>query len=71
MKKNYLKTEINLMEKNKAVKKAREEYHSFMRVRELKDINSSYNLTSIMLRLEGNLASAVIDEKSARMALLK
>jgi len=68
---NYLKTEINLMEKNKAVKKAREEYHSFMRVRELEDINSSYILTSIMLRLEGNLASAVIDEKSARMALLK
>ena len=64
-------TEIHLIEKNKAVKKAREEYHSFMRVRELEDINSSYILTSIMLRLEGNLASAVIDEKSARMALLK
>ena len=71
MKKNYLKTEIQLIEKNKAVKKAREEYHSFMKIRELKDIASSYNLTLIMLRLEGNLADAVADEKSARTALLK
>lgn len=43
----------------KALVKAREEYHSFMRVRELKDINSSYNLTATMLRLELKLVTTM------------
>jgi hypothetical protein len=64
-------TEIHLIRKHQAVEKARAEYHSFMRVRELKDIASSYGLTMIMLRLEVNLVDAVADEKSARTALLK
>ena len=50
--------ELKVIEKRKALVKAREEYHSFMRVRELRDINSSYNLTATMLRLEANLAGA-------------
>lgn len=50
--------EIKVIEKRKALTKARVEYHSFMRVRELKDINSSYDLTATMLRLEANLVGS-------------
>ena len=50
--------ELMIIERRKALVKAREEYHGFMRVRELKDINSNYNLTATMLRLEANLVGA-------------
>lgn len=50
--------ELRVIEKRKALEKARIEYHSFMRVRELKDINSSYALTQTMLMLEANLVGA-------------
>lgn len=61
--------EICLIRKREAVKKAREEYHSFMRVRKLEDINSSYNLTAIMLRLEKNLTHAVLSVELDEMIL--
>lgn len=51
--------DLKVVKMRKALVKAREEYHSFMRVRELKDINSSYDLTAIMLRLELKLVSAM------------
>ena len=51
--------ELKIIEMRKAIKKAREEYHSFMRVRELKDIGSSCALTATMLRLENKLVDAV------------
>ena len=47
-----------LIRKRKAIDKAREEYHSFMSVRTLVDINSSYSLTETRMRLEGNLVNA-------------
>ena len=47
-----------LIRKRKAVDKARVEYHSFMSVRELHDIASSYVLTEQRIRLEGNLVKA-------------
>lgn len=50
--------ELKIIEKRKALVKARVEYHNFMRVRELKDISSSYDLTATMLRLEANLVGA-------------
>ena len=50
--------ELKVIERRKALVKARTEYHSFMRVRELKDIGSSYDLTATMLRLEANLVGA-------------
>lgn len=50
--------QLKIIEKRNKLKKVRAEYHSFMRVRELKDINSSYELMSMMLRLEGNLVTA-------------
>jgi len=54
-----LTRQLRVIKKRKALVKAREEYHSFMRVRELKDINSSFDLTAVMLRLELNLVDAV------------
>jgi len=54
-----LTRQLRVIKKRKALVKAREEYHSFMRVRELKDINSSFDLTAVMLRLELNLVNAV------------
>lgn len=51
--------DLRIIRMRKALVKAREEYHNFMQVRELKDINSSYNLTAIMLRLELKLVSAM------------
>ncbi len=50
--------ELKIIQKRSLLKKARVEYHSFMRVRELKDIYSSCNLVLTMLRLEGNLVTA-------------
>ena len=50
-----------LIRKRKAVNKARVEYHSFMSVRELHDIDSNYVLTETRMRLEGNLVKAVND----------
>ena len=47
-----------LIRKRRAIDKAREEYHSFMSVRTLKDIGSSYSLTETRMRLERNLVSA-------------
>jgi hypothetical protein len=40
-----------------------------MRVRKLEDINSSYNLTAIMLRLEKNLTHAVLSVELDEMIL--
>lgn len=51
--------ELKIIEKRKVLVKARVEYHSFMKVRELRDINSSYDLTATMLRLELNLIRAM------------
>ena len=50
-----------LIRKRKAIEKAQVEYHSFMSVRELHDIDSSYILTETRMRLEGNLVKAVND----------
>lgn len=47
-----------LIRKRKDINKARVEYHSFMSVRTLVDINSSYDLTETRMRLEGNLVRA-------------
>ena len=47
-----------LLRRRKAVDKARVEYHSFMSVRTLGDIGSSYSLTETRMRLEGNLVTA-------------
>ena len=51
--------ELKVVEKRKALVKARTEYHSFMRVRELRDISSSYDLTATMLLLELKLVRAM------------
>ena len=53
--------DLKVIEMRKALEKAREEYHSFMSVRELKDINSSYGLTKTMLMLEGKLVASALD----------
>ena len=50
-----------LIKKRKAVDKARVEYHSFISVRELHDIASSYTLMETRIRLEGNLVKASND----------
>ena len=42
----------------KKVDKARREYHSFVSVRTLRDINSNYELLTTFLRLENNLIKA-------------
>ena len=42
----------------KKVDKARREYHSFVSVRTLRDINSNYELLTTFLRLESNLIKA-------------
>jgi len=43
--------------------KARREYLSFIKVRELKDIYSSYSLTETLLKLEDNLLRAKVEYK--------
>ena len=50
-----------LIRKRKAVNKARVEYHSFMSVRTIFDIDSSYELTKTRMRLESNLVTASND----------
>ena len=47
-----------LIGKRKALERARKEYHSFMSVRELKDIMSSYDLMGTMIILEDRLVKA-------------
>ena len=54
----HITRELKIIEKRNKLVKARMEYHSFMRVRELKDIYSSCSLMLTMLRLEGNLVAA-------------
>jgi len=53
--------DLRVIRMRKILVKAREEYHSFMRVRELKDINLSYDLIKTMLRLEGKLVAAALE----------
>ena len=53
--------DLRIIKLRKALEKARAEYHSFMRVREPKDINSSYSLMETMLRLEGKLVACALD----------
>ena len=53
--------DLRIIRMRRALEKARTEYHSFMRVRELKDINSSYSLMETMLRLEGKLVACALD----------
>lgn len=47
-----------LVEKRKAVEKARHEYHSFMSVRSIKNINANYKLLNQALELENRLVKA-------------
>lgn len=51
--------DLRIIRMRRTIAKVREEYHSFMRVRELKDINLSCSLMITMLRLENNLVDAV------------
>ena len=53
--------ELKVIKMRKALEKARAEYHSFMSVRELKDINSNYDLTMTVLSLEGKLVASALD----------
>ena len=50
---------MNRIEAFRAIDKARREYHSFLSVRTLKDVNSSIDLLKTMLRLENNLVNAI------------
>ena len=52
--------DLRVIKMRKALEKARTEYHSFMSVRKLKDINSSYDLVMTMGRLEDNLLKASV-----------
>lgn len=47
-----------LIKKRKALEKARHEYHSFMSVRSIKDINANYKLLGQALELENRLVKA-------------
>ena len=47
-----------LIEKRRAVEKARHEYHSFMSVRSIKNINANYKLLDQALELENRLVKA-------------
>lgn len=47
-----------LIEKRRAVEKARHEYHSFMSVRSIKNINANYKLLNQALELENRLVKA-------------
>ncbi len=53
--------DLRVIKMRRALEKARTEYHSFMSIRELRDINSSYDLTKTMLRLESKLVGAALD----------
>lgn len=50
-----------LIEKRKTLEKARHEYHSFMSVRSIKDINANYKLLKQGLELENRLVKASND----------
>ena len=52
--------------KRKALVKARHEYHSFMSVRSIYDINRSYKLLEQALELENRLVNAVIELRIRR-----
>ena len=54
-----------LIKKRKAREKARHEYHSFMSVRTIRDINSSYKLVDQALELENRLVRAANEETRA------
>ena len=47
-----------LIKKREALEKARHEYHSFMSVRSIKDINANYKLLNQSLELENRLVKA-------------
>lgn len=47
-----------LIEKRKTLVKVRHEYHSFMSVRSIRDINANYKLLDQALLLEGKLVKA-------------
>lgn len=47
-----------LISKRRALEKARHEYHSFMSVRSIKDINANYKLLEQALTLENKLVKA-------------
>ena len=47
-----------LINKRKALEKARKEYHGFMSVRTIKDINANYKLLEQGLTLENKLVAA-------------
>ena len=47
-----------LIGKRKALEKARYEYHSFMSVRTIRDINANYKLKEQELELENRLVKA-------------
>ena len=53
--------DLKVIKMRNALEKARAEYHSFMSIRELRDINSSYSLTKTMLMLEGRLVACALD----------
>ena len=54
-----------LIDKRKAVEKARHEYHSFMSVHTIYDINSNYKLLEQALELENRLVNASIVVRKA------
>ena len=60
--------DLKVIKMRKLLEKARAEYYSFMSVRELKDINSSYGLTMTMLSLEGRLLACALDFAKAMYA---
>ena len=47
-----------LIGKRKALEKARHEYHAFMSVRTIRDINANYKLLEQALELENRLVKA-------------
>ena len=58
LKKGKEMKQLTLIKKRQILDKARREYYSFMSVRKLTDIKSSYNLLKTMLRLERILVKA-------------
>ena len=49
-----------IIKKRIALEKARNEYHSFMSVRTIKDINNNYKLLEQALTLENRLVNASV-----------
>ena len=54
-----------LIKKRKARGKARHEYHSFMSVHTIRDINGNYKLLEQALNLENRLVKAANEETKA------